>query len=528
MKEEQGRTSAEGVAGAGDEGDTAGKDQNKRQSMRGRVKSMLRRSMGEQKPNSENKGTHGGTAAAAGAAGAAAGGVAAAEADKKEEPEETDEKEKRESAELSQDKNEEQRAAADSDPERDQPTDDDEEEDPSRGGSKLRPNLERHITHELDSSESGSDNEWNSGDESLQEPDKAKDRDELAEKGKNVIGATDGEDEGKDEIKDEGKDENKDESKESTGDLGQEEAHRAADRVGTAPVGDDAEYKTDEKGTETLPEKQEQQHDATTAAAAVGGAAAGGGGALAGAAASDQKESLAKTGKYGSSEKEKKGLRGFFSKLKHRDSKDASVAESKPKTPTEAPKATSEAPKVTSEAPKTQSETETAENNAIEGATPATGVAAADATVLGGEPKAAAEEPKVSTSTDMPVSSHAADADRSGSSEPKVSPLGSRASSSSFQRHADDLPNISDASSSGAEEDDIKRGRANSGVGSRMASKHDQQQPKISMDKTDGEDDDEQFYESTDQFDSSGLAPPTFTAQKSESPSRATRFSEDL
>ncbi|KAI6850181.1 hypothetical protein KC332_g1058 [Hortaea werneckii] len=561
-KQEEMRLAAEARAPA--TGDAEAQPDPKRQSMRGRVKSLL---MGgkQQRPaeaEDKNDGTAAGAAVAGG--GAAAPGVAAGEAGDEEKPDEAnkemEDREAKEQKELDQE-NAEKSADVDPSTEKAEASGASDGEDAGEGG-KLRPNLERHITHELESS--SSDDEWGSdADDDVDGDSKAKDDEQLANKGKDMVATKDAE--------------NTDQGE--SGDLGKDEAHRVAERVGTAPVADDAVHKTSYEKNETLPEKAEVETPGPAAAPQeketgdkAEASKPGDDKETAGSPPKETKEhkeameaSKKVMNENAGNEKEKKGLRGFFKKLRHRESK--SENEIRPKS-SEAPKkstpeakpAAAEAKPVSTEAPKESSseakpaaeeptqkasdaqqtseakpdtskaaETEPAKNGSVSSEVAGTSAAGA------GVGAATVEQGKGSTDTEMPAST------QPSGSEPKVSPLNSddNRSESSFRRHEGDLRDVDDVSSSGAEEDDLTRGRGGSGSGARVLGNGERSEPagkksgegnapKMSLDRADGEDDDDQFYESTDHFDSSTLAPPTFTASKSESPSRATKFKEDV
>merc|ERR1719487_1666924 len=248
-KQEEMRLAAEARAPA--TGDAEAQPDPKRQSMRGRVKSLL---MGgkQQRPaeaEDKNDGTAAGAAVAGG--GAAAAGVAAGEAGAEEKPDEAnkemEDREAKEQKELDQE-NAEKSADVDPSTEKAEASGASDGEDAGEGG-KLRPNLERHITHELESS--SSDDEWGSdADDDVDGDSKAKDDEQLANKGKDMVATKDAE--------------NTDQGE--SGDLGKDEAHRVAERVGTAPVADDAVHKTSYEKNETLPEKAEVETPGPAAA----------------------------------------------------------------------------------------------------------------------------------------------------------------------------------------------------------------------------------------------------------------------
>ncbi|KAK3718866.1 Eisosome assembly protein [Vermiconidia calcicola] len=102
------------------------------------------------------------------------------------------------------------------------------------------------------------------------------------------------------------------------------------------------------------------------------------------------------------------------------------------------------------------------------------------------------------------------------------------ASPSSFRRNNDGLKDLDDVSSSGADEDDLARGR-----GGRLTGELGDGPPKgggtlgLWAPASNGEDD--QFEEARDHFDESLAPPPAFGGQqKSASPTRETRFQEQL
>ena len=113
-----------------------------------------------------------------------------------------------------------------------------------------------------------------------------------------------------------------------------------------------------------------------------------------------------------------------------------------------------------------------------------------------------------------------------------------RASSpSSFKRYDQDLNDPDDVSSSGAEEEDVARGRTGriakklglaKGKGNEKDAELGRQETRQSG-VSKGNGDDEQFEEARDTFDESLAPPPAFAGQaKTESPSRETRFHEQL
>ncbi|KAK3065913.1 Eisosome assembly protein, partial [Teratosphaeriaceae sp. CCFEE 6253] len=103
-------------------------------------------------------------------------------------------------------------------------------------------------------------------------------------------------------------------------------------------------------------------------------------------------------------------------------------------------------------------------------------------------------------------------------------------SPSSFRRRSRELDDLSSVSSSGAEEEDLARGREARGAGAGKLSLM-QKLGLTSKGKAreTEEDEDEQFEEARDHFDEALAPPPAFAGQaKSASPVRGTRFKEDV
>lgn len=98
------------------------------------------------------------------------------------------------------------------------------------------------------------------------------------------------------------------------------------------------------------------------------------------------------------------------------------------------------------------------------------------------------------------------------------------ASPSSFRRHEGSLGDVSSLSSSGADEEDVARGRTGRTAG--MLSSFGKGKAKAA-DKD--SDDGEEFEEARDNFDESLAPPPAFAGQaKTGSPVRGTKFVEEL
>ena len=371
--------------------------------------------------------------------------------------------------------------------------------------SYLRPNLERVATEIADSSDEGDSNAGfdSDSDDDIADPDRARNEDELAEKGKHHfanLGATTG--------------------NTAAGDQEQGETHRIIDRVFGAPVDETFESTTDRPIDE--PRLKKEEHNVARDTAVASGAGAVGAGVAdiekeeisvqsGPKKLSKQKEAAVlppPTAKAGTDEplqaqeppeKEQKGLRGFFSKLRSKQ-----------------PKQESEVAK-----PKTFTETKTStDSSAVAAAAPAT------------KDSIPSEQPSSThVGTDGPIGD-----DHKGMIGSDISPT----SSSSFQRHKGDLRNASDVSSSGAEEEDLERGRSGGGVGSRMKDWGRAEFGLGSLEKSghqktgksteqEGDDDDDDFQEARDHFDERLAPPPAFAGQaKSESPSRTTKFKEEV
>ncbi|KAK4500176.1 hypothetical protein PRZ48_008362 [Zasmidium cellare] len=353
--------------------------------------------------------------------------------------------------------------------------------------------------------------------------------------------------------------------------LGTEKAQVVADRVGTAPVTDtpiDDPIPTNERTDETLAQLNDQRAEppkdlpstletpgvpkplpvgepATTSAAPVAASTAPAatdakesteleqkpsktqeaaafaiGVATAGTADVDPSKISTKLSKPKPEEKattnektekpdrESKGFRGFFKKLRNRDSKsenkipDAlSPTESNKSVPYESTKA---------------------------GSAPATDTI----TTNGAKP----ELPPVETGPKLDEE-HVGTDGIIGSKDQVSGIAGNPApeSPSSFRRGETALNDPDDVSSSGADEDDVARGRGTGRISRKLGFGRDKGKGKASLDVADSSDrqnsntEDEQFEEARDHFDETLAPPPAFAGQaKSESPVRGTKFQEEL
>ena len=227
-------------------------------------------------------------------------------------------------------------------------------------------------------------------------------------------------------------------------------------------------------------------------------------------------------GKEPEEKKESSGVLGFFRKLKNKSKADNKLQ----KRQASATNSQTSLPKDTAA---TSKETETAPAVEKENAKDADFVTPITTTTAGAE----AEGKAIHMGTDGPIG------------DPKhVSGLGGEPrpqSPSSFERYKAEPRDLDDVSSSGADEDDVSRGRggrlarklglkrdggkgkeAGSTVGAEGAA---QAEPQSATSR--GEED--TFEEARDQFDESLAPPPAFGGQmKSQSPVRETRFQEQL
>ena len=199
-------------------------------------------------------------------------------------------------------------------------------------------------------------------------------------------------------------------------------------------------------------------------------------------------------------DKESKGLRGFFSKLKNKSKADNKLQKEPP--------ASEGRPKATTAA-----------------AVPAPGAAAPkeDDIITPVTTTSAGREAEQHIGTDGPIGDphHISGI---GGDPRAVSP-------SSFKRSDLGERDLDDVSSSGADEGDYARGRAGRlakklGLSKGTTSREDNE---AGLEPSTSNGDDEQFEEARDTFDESLAPPPAFAGQaKSESPNRTTRFQEQL
>lgn len=139
------------------------------------------------------------------------------------------------------------------------------------------------------------------------------------------------------------------------------------------------------------------------------------------------------------------------------------------------------------------------------------------------------------TTTTVGVAEQDGKADGTVGDKQHLTGVGSSArdeSPSSFKRHQDSLADPDDVSSSGAEEEEVKRGRAGRLARKLGLARGKEKESQVSSgapeETTGGE---EQFEEARDQFDESLAPPPAFAGQAktgSQSPARETRFQEQF
>jgi hypothetical protein len=241
------------------------------------------------------------------------------------------------------------------------------------------------------------------------------------------------------------------------------------------------------------------------------------------------------------SDKERKGIRGFFSKLKGKSKADNKLHKEPPKESTQRQNTTAPAKAESNQDDIITPVTTTSAGLQAEGHAPQQHIGTdgpiGDVNKVGSYvDKTTREQPLTSAhiGTDGPI----------GDSK-HISGVGGdprSASPSSFKRYDDELRDLDDVSSSGVDEDDYARGR-----GGRLAKRLGISRRKGKDKTTDGEEgkggnlereatketstsgDGDQFEEARDHFDESLAPPPAFAGQaKSESPVRGTRFQEQL
>lgn len=179
-------------------------------------------------------------------------------------------------------------------------------------------------------------------------------------------------------------------------------------------------------------------------------------------------------------DKEDKGLRGFFRKLKNKSKADNKLTKARVSSDSASEKSFQGGAKYTG--------TTSGKDDAITPVTTTTAGLEAEGVRMG---------------TDGPIGDTHHVSGLGGDPRPE--------SPSSFKRYDEEPNDLDDVSSSGADEEDVARGRSG----------------RVAQTTSNGEDD--QFEEARDHFDESLAPPPAFGGQqKSESPVRETRFQEQL
>jgi hypothetical protein len=223
-------------------------------------------------------------------------------------------------------------------------------------------------------------------------------------------------------------------------------------------------------------------------------------------------------------QKESKGIRGFFSKLRNKSKADNKLHKEQRGSGSQRTPSAGEQP---APAPAPVKE----EDKTITPVTTTTAGLAADGKATDGADPSTSQQPESQphVGTDGPIGDPTHISGIAGN--PRAE------SPSSFRRGENELRDLDDVSSSGADEDDYARGR---GRGGRLRKKlglakgrdrddTETEKPALAkIDTTKTETSEEQFEEARDHFDEGLAPPPAFTGQKSESPSRITKFQEQL
>lgn len=212
-------------------------------------------------------------------------------------------------------------------------------------------------------------------------------------------------------------------------------------------------------------------------------------------------------------QKSQKGVRGFFSKLRHRGDSKSDNKTSEAKSASEPSKGTPYESHKAGEEPVTTGTVSKSASSPTAATDPPTPLPAVDTTPAFGEEH---------RGTDGQIGDSTKISGIGGKPEPD--------SPSSFRRGETALKDPDEVSSSGAEEDDIQRGRG--GRGARklgFGNSRTQNETAVATSGNEGSGEDEQFEEARDHFDESLAPPPAFGGQaKSESPVRGTKFQEEL
>lgn len=245
------------------------------------------------------------------------------------------------------------------------------------------------------------------------------------------------------------------------------------------------------------------------------------------------------TGKAGDDkdEKEKRGFRGLISRLKGRDKdnkSDGKLHKNRSSSEQAAPSEKSFQGGAKFNSPQQESNEPAGDESVI---TPVTTTSAAKKAEAGAGTTTGTVDPGDNKPLPLHIGTDGVIGDPRGRvASAENDTAGSAASISSFKRHDAPLRDPDEVSSSGAEEDDVQRGRAGRfarklGLGGRRRDHdHDheggEQGNKAAEPERESE---EQFEEARDTFDESLAPPAAFAGQlKSQSPVRETKFTENL
>ena len=197
---------------------------------------------------------------------------------------------------------------------------------------------------------------------------------------------------------------------------------------------------------------------------------------------------------------EKGGIRGFFKKLKGKSKAENKLTKERKSSPSTSERSFQGGAKYT--------ETKAKDDMTTPVATTAAG-------------QETQSQPAVHMGTDGPIGDRHLVSGQEG--DPRA------ASPSSFERYGEESKDLNDVSSSGADEDDVSRGRTGRTRLTKDKGKSRAYEEDLARQTTTTSNGDEQFEEARDHFDESLAPPPAFGGQpKTGSPVRETRFQEQL
>jgi len=219
-------------------------------------------------------------------------------------------------------------------------------------------------------------------------------------------------------------------------------------------------------------------------------------------------------------ESEKKGLRGFFSKLKSKQSKDK--------------ESSGKLPEFKTISRKDKDATKADQKTAAIAAAATAPAASSDADSL--KPTTWADPEPLHIGTDGPIGDHTRVSGIGG--QPSAIPVEDAIgpdSPSSFVRHGDEATkDLDDVSSSGVDEEDVKHGRAGRLAAKLISHKEDRNllhkkalEDQRQHSTADAEDDEQQFEEARDHFDESAAPAPPVVEKKAVE-GKGTKFTENL